>query len=538
MNKSRTRTILLSGKRNQLMKRGFIHADLWRSEKDAFLVEDGLFQKIGTSDEIEAACGKEDEIIDLGNAFVVPGFIDSHMHLLNYGTYLSNIPLLDCRNKEEVLSRIKSGVKTAAKGEWIRARGFNEELFDHPEMITKADLDAISTDHPIAVTRACGHLMTANSAALQAAGIDETTEVEGGVIDYERGVLEEYAINLVTNSFPALTFESLKDIIQKGQKELNRYGITAIGSDDFISLSDDWETVLDTFQKLSYMEELTVRVNEQCEFPSLEEFAKFLDAGYTTDVGDDRFRIGPLKLIADGSLGARTAALKEPYADDPKEKGVLILDREGMMPWVKLAASYNMPTIVHAIGDRTVDEVLACMKETVLENNPLHAGLVHCQIMNREQIQAVCDMKLNAYFQSLFIDSDARILNERVGRQRAESSYPFRTLAEHVCASNGSDAPVEVPDVLKGIELAVTRRSLDGSACMNPEECMSVDQAIESYTVNGARAFGMEDRIGRIAPGCFADFAVIDQNLTRMDPEKIHTAKVIMTVMNGETVFE
>ena len=158
--------------------------------------------------------------------------------------------------------------------------------------------------------------------------------------------------------------------------------------------------------------------------------------------------------------------------------------------------------------------------------------------MNKAQTAEICARKLNAYFQSLFIDPDAKILKDRVGEARAAESYPFKTLFEHTTASNGSDAPVEIPDVLKGIELAVRRTSLDGSASMNPDECLSVDQAIESYTENGARAFGLEDRVGFIREGYLADFAVIDHDLTALKPEAIHTAKVIMTVMDGETVFE
>ena len=520
------------------MKRGYIHALIWKSSCDAFLVEDDRFAKLGTGEEIEAMMEPGDELIDLKNAFVVPGFIDSHMHLLNYGTYLSNIQLLDCRSKDAVLARLSDGLKTLEKGEWLCARGFNEELFDHPEKITKADLDRISEKVPIAVTRACGHLMVVNSKALELSGINENTEAGGGDIDFETGILTEFAINLVSNAMPGVSFERIEKMVKLAQKELNRFGITAVGSDDFISLSDDWRSVLDAFMKLSYTAKLTVRVNEQCEFPSIEEFANFLDEGYTTDVGDDFFRIGPLKLIADGSLGARTAALKEPYSDSPKEKGTLILDREAMGEWMRLASDYNMPAIVHAIGDQTVDEVLACMREYVLEGNPLHAGLVHCQIMNSKQTEEVCDRKLNAYFQSLFIDPDARILSERVGETRANESYPFRTLFEHTVASNGSDAPVEIPDVLKGIELAVTRTSFDGSASMNSAECLSVDQAIASYTENGARAFGMEDQIGFIREGYYADFTVIDQDITKLDPKKIHTAKVLMTVVNGDTVFE
>ena len=147
-------------------------------------------------------------------------------------------------------------------------------------------------------------------------------------------------------------------------------------------------------------------------------------------------------------------------------------------------------------------------------------------------------MNLCCYFQSLFIDTDAPILESRVGKERAETSYPFGTLFHNVIAANGSDAPVETPDVLKGIELAVTRTTLDGKASMNPAECLSVDEAIESYTAAGARAFFADDRYGAIKEDLYADFAVLDRDITAIDPHTIHETKVLMTVMNGETVFE
>ncbi len=520
------------------MKRLFVNAIIWDREETAILVDGERICRIGMSEDLLKEADPADEVIDLNGLFVTPGFIDSHMHLLEYGRYLENVQLHACTSKQEVIDLLKKQEKKLEKGEWLLGRGFNEELFKDPKMPTKADLDAISNDRPIAVTRCCGHKMVVNSKALELANMDETSMVEGGTIDFENGFLEETAITVLHDSWPKETEESIRRSILRGQQELNRYGITAVGSDDFMSVTHDWRLVLDVMMKMAYKGELTVRVNEQCEFPSPEEFAAFLDEGYTTDVGDDLFRIGPLKIIADGSLGARTAALSKDYSDDRGNSGYMVYSRPELETWVKLAFDYNMPVITHAIGDRTVREVLNVYDKYAIENNPLHYGLVHCQIMTPAEIKRMIDQKLVGYFQSLFIDSDAKILEARVGSERAESCYPFKTLFENGIACNGSDAPVETPDVMKGLQLAVTRRSLDGTASMNQAECLDVQQALMSYTLSGAEAFFASDRIGSLEEGKYADFAVLDRDITKLDPEDIHKAKVMMTVMNGETVFE
>ncbi len=520
------------------MKRCFINATIWKHSETAILVEDDRIIRLSTAEALQDEISRCDEVIDLNGQFVCPGFIDSHLHLLELGRYLENVQLHTCTSRQQVLDRLRKREKELEPDEWLLGRGFNEELFDVPEMPTKADLDSISTTRPIAVTRSCGHKMVVNSKALELANMEEDSMVEGGTIDFEHGFLEETAITVLHGVWPKETAESIRRSILRGQQECNKYGITAVGSDDFISITHDWRLVLDVFMKMAYHGELTVRVNEQCEFPSPEEFAQFLDEGYTMDVGDDLFRIGPLKIIADGSLGARTAALTKDYSDDPGNSGYMVYSRSELETWVKLASDYNMPAITHAIGDRTVREVLNVYDKFVLPGNPLHYGLVHCQIMTPTEIRRAIDLNLCCYFQSLFIDDDAKILKARVGSDRAASSYPFKTLYEAVIASNGSDAPVETPDVVKGIQMAVTRTSLDGTASMNPDERMSAEQALESYTAKGAEAFFATDRFGSIEEGMYADFVVLDQDLTKVPAEDIHKTKVMMTVMNGETVFE
>ncbi len=507
------------------MRKAFIHAKIYKSEQDAFIIEDSMIQSISSTEEILKQVQEDDEIIDLNGMLVLPGFIDSHMHLLELGFYLSCVQLASCTSLDEMKEKLVHRSKEIKADEWLIARGYNEENFtSEKKKPTRFFLDSISKDIPICVTRACGHSMSCNTKALELAGIEVDEEMDG--------IVEETDINLVHSAWSKPNEDTLKEYIQKGIDCANQFGITTVGSDDFLSVTDSYENVLNVFEQLSYQEKINLRVNEQCEFNTIEDFARFLDEGYTFDVGNDLFRIGPLKLIVDGSLGARSAAMSQPYHDDPETKGILNYSIEELQEYVSLANQYNMPTITHCIGDQAVDTVLAVYKDHVYEGNPLHHGLVHCQILRKDQIQQIINQKLSCYFQSIFIKEDAKILEDRVGKELAKTSYPYKTLFENTISSNGSDAPVELPNALYGIELAVSREG------MNQEECLTIEQAIDSYTEKGAEQLFMQDRIGFIKEGYYADLVVLDKDITTIPTNEIHSTKVMMTIMNGKVVFE
>ncbi len=508
----------------------FIHTELYNRNDDAFIVRGNTFEAFGSTEEMLARALPEEEIIDLKGHYVVPGFVDSHMHLLEFGKYLSEEQLSGFADTGEITAYLKKRISAYGPGQWMIGRGYRGDL-------TKQMLDEISTDIPIVLTRVCGHVLTANSKALAEAGITEDMETEGGRVHFDTGVFEENALELIRSKIPAPDDAQIEAWLHKGAEYCAQHGITAVGSDDFISVTKDWHRILKCMENLSWKEELPVRIQEQCEFPSVKEFAKFLDEGYTYDVGNDFFRIGPLKLTCDGSLGGRTAALSKPYSDMPETSGYMTMSDEDIELHIELANRFNMPAICHAIGDETVEHILDIFDETVLPGNPLGHGLVHCQIMRPSQIKRVIEKKYTCYIQSQFISSDAPVLNARVGAKRAETSYPFKTLTEGTLTSNGSDAPVEMPDPLYGMRMAVTRTAPDGSA-MNPDECMSVAQAMDTYISNGYKQLAMDDRCGKLEEGYPADFAVIDGNILKTEPEKLDSLSVTMTVLNGRTVFE
>lgn len=510
------------------MRKGFIHCQIYNQEAQAFLIDEGKFVKFGTNEEIIRLTGN-DELIDLNGMFVLPGFVDSHMHLAELGYYLSQLQLLGTSSMDSLKRKFESYLKEHEDATWITGRGYDENQLGGT--IDKQLLDELCPEKPCVLTRVDGHVVVVNSKAIEVAQIDENTEVEGGAVHLETGLLEENAIRLIYDILPQPDGIQLRKYIEKAMALANSYGVTTVGSDDFISMNRDYRIALDTFEKMSYQQALTVRVNEQCEFYSPKEFSTFLDDGYTTDVGNDYFKIGPLKLILDGTLGSCTAALRKPYENNPNNKGILNVSDEDLELYTKLACRFNMGVIAHAIGDEAVQKAIDAFKEIVYEGNMFHTGLVHCQILGQDQIDEIIKMKLSCYFQSLFLEDDIPLLEERIGKERAKTCYPFKTLMENTLASNGSDAPVCMPNVIHGISLAVN--GVEGA-----QETLSIQQALDSYTINGAKQLFMDDKIGHLEEGYYADFVVLDQNLLTIQKEEIDQTKVMMTVMNGEIVFE
>ncbi|MBR3151839.1 MAG: amidohydrolase family protein, partial [Erysipelotrichaceae bacterium] len=323
---------------------------------------------------------------------------------------------------------------------------------------------------------------------------------------------------------------------------LNSYGITSSQTDDYCVFREiPFETVNEAYKELEASGELTVRVYEQSNFTTLEELSRFVEAGNVTGSGTDFFRIGPLKMLGDGSLGARTAHLSRPYADDPSVSGFSLFTTEHMNAMVSYANAHGMQIAIHAIGDACLDQVLNAV-DLALQEHPREDhrhGVVHCQISRADQLKRIEDLHMHVYAQSIFLDYDNHIVEKRVGKELASTSYFWKTLMKNgVCVSNGSDCPVELPDALEGIECAVTRTSLDGTGPYLPEEAFTVKEAIDSFTVNAARGSFEEDRKGKIKTGYQADFTVLGEDPFTVDPRTIHAIPVRETWLAGRKVYQ
>jgi len=529
------------------MKTAYINGRVYAGElplKEAFLVENGKFTAVGSREEILAL--GTDITVDLEGSFVCAGFNDSHMHVLNLGQALSVAPLhLYTRSLQEMVLCLQQ--MQPGRGGWILGRGWNQDFFtDASRMPNRWDLDAVSVEFPVCAVRACGHAMVVNSKALDLLGITAATpQIPGGEIVMEKGVpngvLFDNAMDLVYQAVPAPTKADIKAMLLAACRMLNSYGITSCQSDDYCVFQNvPWVLINEAYREMEADGELTVRVYEQANFNNLPALAQFVEAGNVTGSGTDFFRIGPLKMLGDGALGARTAYLTKPYADDPSTCGLSVFTPEEFDTVIGYANAHNMQVAVHCIGDGCLDLVLNSIEKALTEHPRAdhRHGIVHCQITRPDQLEKIARMDLHVYAQSIFLDYDLHIVEDRVGKELAQSSYSWKTLmGKGVTVSNGSDCPVELPNVMGGIQCAVTRCDLKGCGPYLPEEAFTIQEALDSFTKIGAKASFEESIKGEIKSGMLADFVVLGGNPFEANPDKLKDIPIIATYLGGKRVF-
>lgn len=518
---------------------------------EAFSVENGVFASVGSSEELLCEAAPCDETVDLKGRFVCAGFNDSHMHLLNLGQTLDHAPLAEHTSSlADLISCLRGHLAAhpVKDGRWLMGRGWNQDYFtDEHRMPDKTDLDLVSKEIPIMITRTCGHCCVLNSKALSIAGITaDTPSPDGGAIGMENGEpdgrLFDNAMDLMNGVLPAPGKEVIKEMILLACKKLNSYGITSAQTDDYCVFRDIPEEIVnEAYRELAEEGKLTVRVYEQCNFTELEPLTRFIESGNITGRGNELFRIGPLKMLGDGALGSRTAHLSVPYLDDHENCGFSLFTPEHMNEMISYANSHGMQIAVHAIGDACLDRVLDAF-EFALKEHPSsdhRHGIVHCQVSRKDQLERIERLGLHVYAQSVFLDYDNHIVGRLLAPELRETSYNWKTLLDHgVTVSNGSDCPVELPDVMKGIECAVTRTSLDGTGPYLPDQAFTVEEAIASFTTGGAHASFEEHIKGRIEPGMAADFTVLGRDPFTDNKRSIHSIPVEETYLGGKLVYK
>ena len=520
--------------------------------KEAFVEENGRFIYVGDN---EGALKLKEEgsiVKDLEGRFVTAGFNDSHMHLVGYGYSLQMIKLGErtssLRDMKDAISEYIDS-RDLRENEWVRGRGWNHDYFtDENRFPNRYDLDEVSTEYPICIIRACGHACVVNSKALEIIGITkDTMQVEGGQFDVDEngeplGIFRENALNMIYDNIPVPSKEEIKGMIKEACSSLNSYGITSVQTDDFIVFPTiDYEVIIEAFKELENEGKLNVKVYEQAQLVNIDLLRGFIEKGYNTGVGSDYFKIGPLKLLGDGSLGARTAYLSAPYADDSSTSGIPVYTQEQFDEMIGYANANGMQVAVHAIGDQIMVMIVNAIEKALKENprEDHRHGIVHCQITTEELINKFKELDLHAYVQSIFLDYDINIVEDRIGKERAKTTYNFKTLMNNgTKVSNGSDCPVELPNVLNGIQCAVTRMNLDGTkGPFLKDEALSIEEAIKSYTIMGAHGSFEEDTKGSIECGKCADFVVLDRNLLISDVETIKDINVLETYVDGKCVY-
>lgn len=518
----------------------------------AFVVEDNRFAFVGSDEQVRAylaRTGAADKTVDLGGQLVIPGMNDSHLHFVSYAESQSSAALAGARSLREVLDRIAAHAveHPPVHGAWLQGEGWNNDYFeDENRFPNRTDLDAISTEFPIVATRACIHVASLNTPALALAGITkETAPSFGNLIEVDEngepnGVIKESLIEEINKVKAQHTVASLKELILSAQGELARQGITSIHSDDFGAMADyQYQLAMDAFEQLDREGRLNVRISEQCRLKDLDQLAEFA-AKYPRGYGK-RFRINSIKSFTDGSLGARTALLRAPYADDPSTRGIEMQTQNELNALVEAADRAGYPVAVHAIGDGAAEMVLNSIERVRKTGSTLRHGIVHCQITDAAMLQRIADLDVITYIQPIFIDYDMNIVESRVGSALAQSSYAWKTMIDlGIPASYGTDCPVESFRTMDTIYTAVTRTNITGDAQRTylPEQAVTMEQAIHAYTVMGAYASDEENEKGQIRAGMLADFVTIDRDLfTLDDPREILSARVTATYLDGTQIY-
>ena len=497
---------------------------------EALAVYSDRIIKVGTVEEVSRLIGPRTRVVDLGGKFVIPGLIDAHVHLSGYGLSLTQLNLRGTKSIRELKEAIRERALSLDKGEWILGRGWDQELFEERRYPNRWDLDEVAPENPVFLRRICGHVCVVNSKALEMAFITkDTKDPPGGKIDRDErgeptGILRESAVKLVYKKIPPPSLEQLKEALARAMHEAVKRGLTSI----HFMCSERFPDELRALQMLRKEGKLLLRIYLVPPYEFLKELE---EVGLSTGFGDSMLRIGGIKIFADGSLGGRTAALEEPYADMPGNKGILIHPPEELKEIVLRVHRAGFQAVIHAIGDRAIRVALDAIESAIREEPRDHRHRIeHASLVNPRILERMRELKVVAVCQPHFIFTDFWA-KDRVGPERARWVYALKSLMKNVVVAGSSDCPVEPIDPLRGIWAAVTRPFLPKN------ERLTVEEAIQIYTKGGAYASFEEDEKGTIEEGKLADFVVLSDDITKTEPDKIKEINVEMVVVGGRIVY-
>jgi len=502
---------------------------------------------VGKQEEVLKLKGPSTEVVNLDGHFVMPGFNDAHLHLASAGFERQSVNLVGVKSLAEFRDRIKARVATAAPGEWILGGGWDQTLWPVKEVPTRWDVDEVTTDHPVFLQRVDGHIAVANTRALQLASITLAShEPDGGQIDRDAsgqptGILRETARDAVWAVIPKPTHDQRRQAIEAALRDVAQSGETSIQDN---SSWDDFQI----YEEIEREGKLTARIFEWLSFNDPIETLQAHRSSHPQS--DNMLHTGMLKGFMDGSLGSHTAAMLEPYADDPKNSGLPQYEQAKLNDMAKERIEAGFQMGFHAIGDKGVQMALdafsvaekdATEKKIKAANggDDYRLRIEHAQVTTPSQIAKFKELKVIASMQPSHVLTDMNWAVDRLGTKRAAHSYAWADfLKKGVPLAFGTDYPVEPVTPFRGLYAAVTRKSEDDKKEYFPEEKLTMEQAIAAYTTGAAFAEFEEKEKGLLAPGMLADFVVLDRDVTSVAPLKIPETKVLRTVVGGKTVYE
>jgi predicted amidohydrolase YtcJ len=503
----------------------------------AIAVADGKVLAVGSDAEVEELAGPSTERIDLAGRRVVPGFMDGHTHFVTGGFELAGVQLRDAATPEEFARRIGE-FAAQHPDEWVTGGQWDHEAWGG-ELPRRDWIDSLSPNTPVFVNRLDGHMGLANGRALELAGITaETPDPPGGMIvrypdGRPTGVLKDDAMALVYEAMPPPSEEERDRALQAAIEHTVARGVTMITD------MGSWED-LETYRRARARGELPIRVYSVVPLASWERLVEFVER---EGRGDHRLFWGGLKGFVDGSLGSTTAWFYEPYHDEPESSGLVVIDDMAEFKGrIESADAAGLHVVIHAIGDRANDWLLDAYAEAAAANGPRDRRfrIEHAQHLTRVAIDRIAEDGVVPAMQPYHAIDDGRWAGKRIGPERVKTTYAFRSLLDAGAKlAFGSDWTVAPIDPLLGIYAAVTRRTIDGANPDGwvPEEKIGVAEAVTAYTAGNAYASFLDEVLGELAPGKYADLVVLSDDIFTIDPGEIENAQVDLTIVEGQIVY-
>jgi predicted amidohydrolase YtcJ len=514
---------------------------------EAIAVRGDRILAVGTDEEMTSLKGPQTQVIDLHGRFTMPGFNDAHVHLSSAGFERLTVNLVGVKTLDEFRQRIKARADATAPGEWIRGGGWDETLWPVKTPPTRWDVDQVSGDHPVYLDRVDGHIAVANTQALKLAGITVASkDPAGGKIDRDEsgsptGILRESAKGAVLAVIPKPTHEERWKALETALADAAQWGITSAQD------NSRWDDFL-VYEEMEKAGKLTIRISEWLPFDASVEELKDMRGSHPQ--ADPMLHTAMLKGFMDGSLGSHTAALLEPYSDDPKNSGLPQYDVGKLNEMAKERADAGFQLGFHAIGDKGVQMALDAFADAEKDarehkvkapdgGENLRMRIEHAQVTTPAQVDKFKGLKVVASMQPNHLLTDMNWAEARLGPKRAATSYAWKDFLEKgVTLAFGTDYPVEPITPFRGLYAAVTRASEDGKKRYFPEKRLTIEQAIAAYTTGSAFAQFAEKDKGTLKAGMLADFVVLDRDITAVVPSKLLQTKVLRTVVGGKTVYE
>ncbi|MFX1528297.1 MAG: amidohydrolase [Promethearchaeota archaeon] len=510
---------------------------------EAIGIEGEKIVAVGSMDHVLSILKSDYRLINLNGNTLLPGFIDCHLHPILYILYQLFPDLTNTTSIEELKLLLRKYVKGKNRSELLLAFNFNEEKFKVPILPLRQDLDDACTDHPVFILRYDSHIGIANSKALDLAGIDENTKVpEGGEFRKNEdgnlnGIICEKAINLILSKVKFPEAQAIIDAAFKAFKKFAANGLTSLHS--IVSGDKSGEFGEVGAIELPLFRFLQDKMLQNCyTFINIERVKKLFrikESFFFDQQVDDKFKFGGLKLFLDGSFGAKTACMYESFFDDPSLCGFCVIEEDEIYNRMKRAHQNGIHIIIHAIGDKGNRIAVNLYKKLLTEfpKKDHRHRIEHASMLSKDVLKDMKEYGIIASCQPPFINSEYKWLEKRLGKERCKYTYPFKSIIDSgIVLISGSDCPVEDPSPILGIHALVTRNGFV------PEQCISVETALKTYTINAAYAAFEEDIKGSIKVGKFADFVILSHNPLTFDKNKIREIKVLETFIRGKSVYK